>query len=351
MSGTSCDGIDVALVDIGSESVHSIATYYQPYPKQLKNELLAVIAGTPLAANGFAKLDCQLAECYASAIKKTLIKSGYDAQQIKAIGLHGQTIDHQPPINTWQLGSAAHVAALTGIDVIADFRSLDVAMGGQGAPLAPALHKEIFFQGTPVAVLNLGGIANMSYLTAERVIGFDTGPANCLMDLWVSLHLQQAHDDSGQWAATGSVNELLLKAFMSEPYFSKQPPKSTGRELFNQDWLNQHLVSYSDVSAEDVQATLLALTSKTIKQDIERYAPQASRLIVCGGGVHNLVLMNQLKEQLNIPVINSMELGIDPDHVESVLMAWLASKYNSQLDLRQITGAEKIHQFGVLYSA
>mgnify|MGYP001950690443 CR=1 FL=1 len=349
MSGTSCDGIDVAVVEISGEEVNCLATNFQAYPKDIKNDLLSIIAGRSVTARQLSQLDCQLARLYAEAVLQTLDQNHYQAAQIKAIGLHGHTIDHNPPHNTWQIGSAAHVAALTGIDVISDFRTMDVALGGQGAPLAPALHQAMFNQGEPIAVLNLGGIANLSYVTANEVLGFDTGPANCLMDLWISQHSQHSHDESGRWAATGSVNRALLKSFMGEPYFLSEPPKSTGRELFNQNWLSQHLSGFSGISAEDVQATLLALTAQSIAQDIEKYAPDARKLIVCGGGVHNDELMAGLKKRTAIPVVSSASLGVDPDYVESILMAWLASKYPKRLNLTPITGAESAHVFGVLY--
>ncbi len=349
MSGTSCDGIDAALVNIDDSGIECLATYHEVYPNKLKTILLSVIAGKAASARLFSNLDCQLATCYAQVVKSILSQANVRPEQVQAIGLHGQTIDHNPPVNTWQLGSAAHVAALTGIDVIADFRSLDVAYGGQGAPLAPALHKEVFYQGKPLAVLNLGGIANLSYITEQRVIGFDTGPANCLMDLWANKHLQIDYDQSGLWAAKGVVCDDLLQALLSEPYFSNRPPKSTGRELFHLKWLEKHLADLETLSPQDIQATLLALTVMTISNDVDTYAADASQLIVCGGGVHNTTLMSQLEKQLHMPVISSQSVGVNPDHVESVLMAWLASKYQDPLDLIQITGSKVAHRFGVLY--
>ena len=351
MSGTSCDGIDAALVEVNDKGLICLDTHYQAYPDALRARLLSVIAGAAMTAHDFSLLDYQLATAYAEMVNALLHKIGVSANEISAIGLHGQTIDHSPPVNTWQLGSAAHVAALTGIDVIADFRTMDVALGGQGAPLAPALHQALFYQDKPLAVLNLGGIANLSYLTADGFIGFDTGPANCLMDLWVSKHKNFTHDKSGVWAASGEAHPALLASMLSEAYFSKSIPKSTGRELFNQKWLAHRLEAFPEMSAVDVQATLLQLTVQSIVQDVKMHAPEAQQLVVCGGGVHNETLMDGLSSQLAIEVISSQKLGVDPDHVESVLMAWLASQFPDALDLTDVTGAALPHVFGVKHFA
>lgn len=353
MSGTSCDGIDVALVKIDGQTIQCQASYFQGYEPQLKAQLLAVIAGQPCAASVFNQLDQQLAKAYTAAIKQLLSEHKLSAKDIQAVGLHGQTIDHQPPVNTWQLGSATHVATSTGIDVVADFRTMDVALGGQGAPLAPALHQTLFYQNEPMVALNLGGIANVSLLDASGCLGFDTGPANCLMDLWSQKHLNAHHDEAGQWATRGTVNIGLLNRFLSEPYFSQEPPKSTGRELFNEQWLAAHLADFDQLPAVDVQATLLQLTAQSIADAVTKFMSDAKHMVVCGGGVHNRALMAKLRELLNMDVLSSAHFGVDPDHVESTLMAWLAAchQQNTQLDLVAVTGASQAHCYGVLYPA
>ncbi len=353
MSGTSCDGVDVVLVSIKEDELTVVDTLFQAYEKDLKSQLLRMMTAQLFSARTFSEMDVILAKVYADAVLSLLKKSNTPVESIQAIGLHGQTVDHNPPINTWQLGSAAHVATLTGIDVVADFRTKDVALGGQGAPLAPAVHRVLFGTQGPIVVLNLGGIANITYITNDQFLGFDTGPANCLMDLWVEKHLKQPCDFGGQWAATGSVNHDLLDNLLDESYFHELPPKSTGRELFNDAWLNKKLKSFSALAAVDVQATLLQLTAMTVTQAIKQYTPQAQRVIVCGGGVYNSHLIDNINQLLTVDVVASNVMGIDSDYVEATLMAWLAFCHHQHKtqDLTQITGTSTPHIYGVYHSA
>lgn len=355
MSGTSCDGIDVALVDL-AQGIKLIATDYQPYPEHIKKQLLAVITNQPVAIAALSQLDAELGHLYASAINKLLLTSEIKADAITAIGLHGQTVFHQVKIdskdrhaNTIQLGSAAITAQQTGILTVANFRQMDLAHGGQGAPLAPVLHRQMFYQpGKQTVVLNLGGIANITLLNDDGVIGFDTGPASCLMDEYIQAQQTLTYDKSGQWAAQGEVNPSLLQALLTENYFSEPYPKSTGRELFNSQWLKKFLSRYT-IEPVDIQRTLLQLTVDSIAMGIAQTKHKIDEVVVCGGGVHNLLLMNELSNKLDCPVRSSEQYKINPDFVEAVLMAWLAQQNIEQnlLDLRSITGVKTPLIYGV----
>ncbi len=361
MSGTSCDGIDVALVDFdqpGTASMVVVASEFFPYPESIKAALADVMAGVALPIASIADLDAKLGHLYSQAINDLIRKNQLDKHHIQAIGLHGQTVFHQPPenklalmANTLQIGSAAIVAAETGITTVANFRQMDVASGGQGAPLAPVLHRRLFAQqGEAVAVLNLGGIANITVIDGNITIGFDTGPANCLMDEWIKQHKGQAYDANGQWASQGNVHKALLKNMLAEPYFSAKYPKSTGRELFNAEWLASHLAPFK-IAAVDVQRTLLQLTVETVLRGCNQVDSDLNRLIVCGGGASNDLMMQLFSQSLPIPVSSSAEFGVDPDYVEAVLMAWLAKQNieHKRLDLADITNAQEDLIYGVQY--
>ena len=361
MSGTSCDGVDVVVVDLNGEGATTakvLAAKTTRYPEAIKQPLLELIADQPVPISVISQLDAQLGYFYAAAINDLLALHSITNDQITAIGLHGQTICHQPPSatnsllsNTLQLGSAAITAQSTNITTVANFRQMDVAYGGQGAPLAPVLHQQLFSQTDHVvAVLNLGGIANITLLNGDEVIGFDTGPASCLMDAHIQAEKNLTFDDKGQWAKQGVVATELLRKMLSDEYFNLSYPKSTGRELFNMNWLKQHLNGHQ-VNATDVQRTLLQLTVESIALGLEQTQLDVDHMVVCGGGVHNDYLLQKLQQRIDIKLFSSTEMNLNPDFVEAVLMAWLAEQNINQqsLDLIDITGCEKQHVYGVQY--
>ncbi len=353
MSGTSCDGIDVALVDFRT-GINTVATSFLAYPEAVQSQLQQIISLQPLTIAELSALDAKLGQLYAESINQLLKQQNMAKDAVQAIGLHGQTIYHDPDgqlANTWQLGSAAKVAQQTGINTVANFRQMDVAFGGQGAPLAPAFHQQVFGHiNNPIVVLNLGGIANITVIDGDEIFGFDTGPANCLMDEWVKKHQGLKYDDNGHWAKQGQVNKQLLADMLSEPYFNQPYPKSTGRELFNLDWLFSHeLVAKLDVV--DVQRTLLQFTVESIATGLKQAHKNITEMIVCGGGSHNQYLMATFSDVLGITVKSSRDYGVNPDYVEATLMAWLAKQHlqNTKLDLTQITGVRKPLVYGISY--
>ncbi len=360
MSGTSVDGIDAALINIehGKPKLNCLATYSTPFAAPIRDNILAACADRPSRANQVAELDQQLAQCYADAVHQLLQDSKQTSADITAIGNHGQTIHHAPtavPPFSLQIGNAQKLADLTGISVVSDFRSADLAAGGQGAPLAPAFHNYIFrTQKENRVVANLGGIANITILPKESsaaVIGFDTGPANTLMDYWVEQHHGLRYDDNGEWAASGTIDKDLLLTMLKDAYFQLAPPKSTGRERFNSHWLATMLKPYSKLAPADIQATLCELTVISLSNDIKRYAPECARLILCGGGTHNTTLIRQLQQHLpGLSIESSAKFGIDPDYVEAIAFAWLADRHRNKLsgNLASVTGASKAVVLGRL---
>ncbi|MBC5764905.1 anhydro-N-acetylmuramic acid kinase [Ramlibacter albus] len=358
MSGTSMDGVDGVLADLSS-SPTVLAHASAPFPEALRDELMALNSGgdnelhrAALAANGLVRV-------YAHVVQDLLRAAKVAPQDVKAIAAHGQTVRHRPRMfdgtgYTIQLNQPALLAELTGIDVAADFRSRDVAAGGQGAPLAPFFHQAVFARsGETVGVLNIGGISNLTVLKADgSMLGFDCGPGNALMDFWCKLHTQADYDDGGRWAAKGHVVEPMAKAMLRDPYFAQQPPKSTGRDHFNQSWLEHHLRGTLAARAEDVQATLAELTARACAQDAHRYSLR--RLVVCGGGALNAHLMSRLAALLpGVQVQPSSEAGVPPRQVEALAFAWLARKtvQREKLDLQSTTGASGARVLGCIYPA
>lgn len=353
MSGTSLDGIDAALVDFAGGAPKVLAHAHHPFPPTLRAELLDL--NSPGADELARAASCanELARRYAAAVGETLTRAGVAAQDLRAVGCHGQTVRHRPEAGyTLQLGNAALLAELSGARVVADFRSRDVAAGGQGAPLAPGFHAAVFGDRREGrAVLNLGGIANLTWLPASgAVTGFDAGPGNCLMDLWAQLQLGRPMDEHGAWAAGAAFDGALLARLLAEPYFLQAPPKSSGRDLFNERWLRTRLSGNED--AQQVQATLLELTAQSVLEALRRWCPGAQRLIVCGGGVHNRRLMARLGElAAGVPVETSERHGIDPLQVEAVAFAWLARRalQDAPGNLPSVTGARGPRVLGAVY--
>lgn len=357
MSGTSLDGVDVVLAEFGEHQRKLIKTHFLPYDDALKARLLALHFKGGDELNQAALLGNHLARVYAEAIAG-LVDDDLDVlRDVAAIGCHGQTVRHCPEPDkryTIQLVNAALLAELTQTTVVADFRSRDMAAGGQGAPLVPAFHHAMFMHPEHRRVIvNLGGIANLTYLDSKKpVTGFDCGPGNLLMDAWCSLHLQQPYDKDGQWAATGEVLPELLEKFFTTDYFSMPPPKSTGRDLFNFKWLQSRL--QDDEAPEDVQRTLLELTVCAVTQAIRQYFPASDEVYLCGGGARNGVLVNNLEQQLpGRSVALTDTLGVPVDWVEAFAFAWLAQQgmQGRPGNMPSVTGAQGARILGAIYPA
>jgi len=354
MSGTSLDGLDIALIE-QSPAIKLIATHYIPMPDTLRTELLALcasgadeIARSAIAQQNWVKLAAQ-------GIHALLDQQNLKPQDIRAIGSHGQTIRHEPARGfTVQIGNPALLTELTGITVVSDFRSRDVAAGGQGAPLVPAFHEALFGEHSGNrAVLNVGGFSNLSLIeTGKPVAGFDCGPGNVLLDAWIHQQRGEHFDRDGQWAASGKVEPALLNALLSDPFFVTTGPKSTGREVFNLEWLHQHLGRLPTFEPQDVQATLLELTALTIIESLQAAQPQTETLLVCGGGARNTALMKRLAALLpSTQVSSTATYGVDPDWVEAMAFAWLAHCCLEGIAANRpsVTGARGLRVLGAIY--
>ncbi|MFW0759053.1 anhydro-N-acetylmuramic acid kinase [Pseudomonas sp. H11T01] len=356
MSGTSLDGLDIALIE-QAPAIKLIATHYIPMPETLRAELLGLCASGPdeIARSAIAQQNwVQLA---AQGIRTLLDQQQLKPEEIRAIGSHGQTIRHEPARGfTVQIGNPALLSELTGITVVSDFRSRDVAAGGQGAPLVPAFHEALFDERAGNrAVLNVGGFSNLSLIeTGKPVAGFDCGPGNVLLDAWIHTQRGDNFDRDGQWAASGKVEPALLKELLSDPFFVTKGPKSTGREVFNLEWLQQHLRRLPAFAAEDVQATLLELTALTIVESLQAAQNGTQELLVCGGGAHNAALMSRLATLLpNAKVSSTAAYGVDPDWVEAMAFAWLAHCCLEGIAANRpsVTGARGLRVLGAIYPA
>lgn len=361
MSGTSLDGIDAALVDLSTMPPRVLNARTHPYDTDLRSQLTQLAQGSAThEVELLGRLDTRLGELFAEAALNLLDAAGMTAREIRAIGSHGQTIRHRPdgphPF-TLQIGDPNIIAARTGITTVADFRRRDLALGGQGAPLVPAFHAACFRSADQErAVLNLGGMANLTLLpadTREPVRGFDTGPGNVLMDAWIGMQLGKSHDPQGAWGAGGRILPALLERLLRDDYFDLAPPKSTGRELFHLGWLQREL-SDGDYAAADVQATLCELTATTVARALQRWAPHTQRLLVCGGGTHNTALMDRLREHLPaLSVESTASEGLDPDWIEAAAFAWLARETLAGRpgNLPEVTGARMAATLGGVYPA
>ncbi|WP_085586208.1 MULTISPECIES: anhydro-N-acetylmuramic acid kinase [unclassified Pseudomonas] len=354
MSGTSLDGLDIALIEQTS-AIRLIATHYLPMPESLRAELLGLCASGPDEIARSAIAQQHWVTLAAQGIHTLLEQQRLSADDIRAIGSHGQTIRHEPARGfTVQIGNPALLTELTGITVVSDFRSRDVAAGGQGAPLVPAFHEALFEERNGNrAVLNVGGFSNLSLIEPNApVAGFDCGPGNVLMDAWIHRQRGENYDRNGEWAASGSIDPTLLEALLSDPFFATQGPKSTGREVFNLPWLERHLSRLPQVAPEDVQATLLELTAHTIVQSLQAAQTETRELLVCGGGAHNATLMKRLAERLpDTTVASTATHGVDPDWVEAMAFAWLAHCCLEGITANRpsVTGARGLRVLGAIY--
>jgi anhydro-N-acetylmuramic acid kinase len=356
MSGTSMDAIDAALVDFDESPLRIIATSVTPFDPELKRRIAQILdSADSVALDEVGQIDVELARAFAAAALNLVRGAGTSPNRVTAIGSHGQTLRHRPDLPTpftWQIGDPNTLAELTGITVVADFRRRDVAAGGQGAPLLPVFHDQVFRSDHEDRVIaNLGGIANVTILRRDTTVtGFDTGPANRLLDAWISLHRGKEFDADGAWAGTGQCDDTLLEQLLDEPYLSLPPPKSTGRELFNLPWLNSKLGLFSR-RPQDVQATLQQFTAVTVAAAVRRHAPGAA-LYLCGGGAHNSGLLESLA-RLVAPnrVATTAALGLDPDYVEAVAFAWFARRTLDGLtsSAGSVTGAEGARILGGVY--
>jgi len=361
MSGTSLDGVDGVLADFSGAQPRVLAHHALPFATALKQELLALNTPSDNELHRAALAANDLVRAYAQTVQALLARTRTAASDVRAIGAHGQTVRHQPGAfdgtgYTLQLNNPALLAELTGIDVVADFRSRDVAAGGQGAPLVPVFHQGIFGQANrTVGILNVGGIANLSVLHANgEVLGFDCGPGNALLDHWCQTHTGKAFDNNGAWGSSGHVIEPLLQAMLNEPFLHQAPPKSTGRDLFHPAWLAHQLNGDVNANAADVQATLTEFTARACVNDVLRHAADASELIVCGGGALNGLLMQRLQAGLpKLRVLSSAARGMPPLQVEAAAFAWLARQtiLSRPGNLPKVTGAQGARILGGIYKA
>ena len=359
MSGTSLDGIDIAIVDFSDSQPKVLFTDTHPYSPSTKTRIRNITLDKTASIDALCQLNIELGKVFATVVNRSLAKAQLDFSQVKAIGNHGQTIRHCPDAAfpyTLQSGDPNTLTVETGITTIADFRGKDIALGGQGAPLAPAFHQSVFTSPTiNRAIINIGGIANLTYLPCdpgEKVIGFDTGPGNTLIDYWIDLHKNLTFDDCGQWAQSGHViDELLNEILEKETYFKRPSPKSTGTDYFNSDWLTDF--GCDSYSPNDVQATLLELTAVSITNCVSQLPNPTPECFICGGGAHNIFLIERIQQLLSKSSIHTTDLlKIDPDYVEAMAFAWLAKqRINGQTgNIPSSTNASRQGILGGIYS-
>lgn len=357
MSGTSTDGVDAVLARFNDQHLPVIIDAAScELPAELRQQLLDLNqpGSNELERSNLAAI--ALTHCYADVCQRLLQQQQLPSSAIRAIGAHGQTIRHRPELGfTIQLNAPALLAELTNIAVIADFRSRDIAAGGQGAPLVPSVHQGLFACDHPRVILNLGGIANISILhPSEALRGFDTGPASMLMDYWIGKHQGVAYDASGTWASSGKLLPALLTAMLAEPWLQLAPPKSTGRDLFNANWLETLVQQHAPHAAPaDVQATLLELTARSVSDAIQRYAAGTKEVLVCGGGAFNSALLQRIAQLSDATVRSTDALGLHPQHVEALAFAWLAHAHihGIKANAPAVTGARHSVMLGAYYPA
>jgi anhydro-N-acetylmuramic acid kinase len=353
MSGTSLDGIDAVLVDLSRPKPLQIAQYYLPFDDVLKKNLLALHLPAHNELHQAQTIGNQISRMYAASVAPLLAQAKVSNRDVEAVGCHGQTIRHCPEYGySLQIGNSALLAELTGITVVSDFRSRDIAAGGHGAPLVPAFHDHVLrHSNIHRVIVNIGGISNLTSMPpGTPASGFDCGPGNILMDAWCMEHQGKPHDDNGAWAASGNILPDLLEQMLAEPYFALPPPKSSGRDMFNISWLKNKL--QGNEAAANVQATLLELTSRSIAQAIQKHCRGAEEIYICGGGAHNLTLFNRLAALLpGCSVRTTDTLGVDSDYLEALAFAWLAQQalHGKPANLPQVTGAKHTCVLGAIY--
>ncbi|WP_340124285.1 anhydro-N-acetylmuramic acid kinase [Methylobacter svalbardensis] len=348
MSGTSLDGIDAALVDFKDNKVELIEFEYLPFSDEIQSTIQRLSKPDALISlKEYGAMDARLGHLFAESVNTLLAKADIPASAVNAIGSHGLTIYHAPEIKfpfSLQIGDPNIIAEKTGITTVADFRRRDIAAHGQGAPLVPAFHQAAFHHPNEHrCIVNIGGIANITVLPKHQhtdVIGFDTGPGNTLMDLWIKLHRNQSYDKNGAWAKTGKIDHDLVALLEQDAYFNTAPPKSTGKEYFSLPWIYQYVDAFS-YNAEDIQASLCFITAITICDAIKKYAPATERVLICGGGIHNGYLLELIQRNIGCPVESTERYGLHPDHVEAMAFAWLARQTSNNLpgNLKEVTGA------------
>ncbi|MGZ4970245.1 MAG: anhydro-N-acetylmuramic acid kinase [Methylobacter sp.] len=375
MSGTSLDGIDAALVDFKDNKVRLVSFEYHPFTADIQSTIQQLSKPDALVSlKEYGTMDTRLGHLFAETVNALLAKADIPTASIKAVGSHGLTIYHAPEIRppgmlevsqsvgnrcdkfpfSLQIGDPNIIAELTGITTVADFRRRDIAVKGQGAPLVPAFHQAVFHHPDEHrCIVNIGGIANITVLPkqrSEKVIGFDTGPGNTLMDLWIKLQRNQAYDKNGAWAKTGTINHDLVTLLKQDTYFNTAPPKSTGKEYFSLPWVYQYFDAFS-YKPEDVQASLCCLTAITICDAIKKHAPSTERVLICGGGIHNEYLLELIQQNIECPVESTEPYGLHPDHVEAMAFAWLARQTLNNLpgNLKEVTGATDPVILGGIY--
>lgn len=360
MSGTSADATDAVIVDFAENKINLVGHHSVSIPSDTRKTIHALAAPGENEIDRLGELDNQLGDLFANVVLELLNKYQLKPHQIAAIGSHGQTIRHRPPQTvkhpfTLQIGDPNIIAQRTGITTVADFRRRDMAAGGQGAPLVPAFHKAIFqSDANDRVIVNIGGMANITFLPQSGdAVGFDTGPGNVLMDAWILENSGKTYDANGEWAASGSVHNELLQQLLSHPFFALQPPKSTGREVFNPAWLRTELDVFKNISSANVQATLLAFTAQSISNDIKKIT-QNCEVYVCGGGAYNLRLLDELQIQLpTCKVSSTANLGVAPEWIEAMAFAWLAKQtmHRQSGNLCAVTGAQEEVILGGVYFA
>ncbi|MFC0141851.1 anhydro-N-acetylmuramic acid kinase [Erwinia mallotivora] len=358
MSGTSLDGVDVVLAAIDQQIVAQRASYCHPIPPAVRQDILAICQGQSLTLSQLGQLDTRLGRLFADAVNHLLQREGLEKEDITAIGCHGQTVWHEPlgeAPNTLQIGDNNQIAAATGITVVGDFRRRDMALGGQGAPLVPAFHQAVLMHPQERRmVLNIGGIANLSLLIPGRPVGgYDTGPGNMLLDAWIFQHQGKNYDGDGRWGASGTVNDALLQQMLGDPWFARPAPKSTGREYFNPAWIEKQLADFPGLAPQDIQATLLELTAMTVTRQVTS-AGGCERLLVCGGGRRNPLLMARLSALLpGTEVAPTDSVGISSDDMEGLAFAWLAYRTLSGEpgNMPSVTGARESSVLGAIWPA
>lgn len=360
ISGTSVDGVDAALCEFsadqpGTPECRTLAAQTFAWPPAFARRIQSLITAGSGELNEIGSLNVATGRFFGDCALALIRSAGVAPADVRAIGSHGQTIWHQPnppEAFTWQIGDPNSIAAITGIDTVSDLRGLDMALGGEGAPLVPAFHDWLFRDEEKTrVVVNIGGIANLTLLAPGRdTLGYDTGPGNTLLDAWVQRCLDLPFDDGGRWAGSGKVDTGLLDTMLAEPYFAKASPKSTGRELFDTDWLDRAIAG-AQITDVNLAATLLELTAVTISNEVTGLAPGDHELFICGGGAHNDTLMARLSALAGVPAQTTAAIGLDPDHVEAAAMAWLARARVEKTtgNLPTVTGSREAAVLGGLY--